>query len=223
MSYKIGQLRKNQIASYGKDIHGQIDYKGTNYIKLNKNNIFEKDINYYVRFYYTCKNIKDKGMPTKFLCSLEGSGKKQPIKFVSNIQRYETVIENEKEVEKSIPIMCELIFTPNDKIYDRIRLESSENGSPEITSQKEEIELQEIINVVPRLNSGNVSVITKLGIQAPTGFMFMLNGEELHVGKNGIYEVENVNIKNIGFAIKKNQSMPYQDKEDFFIMDYLYN
>ena len=223
MSYKIGQLRKNQISSYGQDISEQVDYISNSYIRLPKDTFFKKDNNYYIRFYYTCSN-NTSNKATKFLCSLsDGSKKKQPIKYISNVQKYETVIEEGKEVKKPIPIMCELIFTPNDNVYNRIILEQSTNGSPNIVSKKEEVELQEILNVIPRLNNGDVSIVTKVGIQAPIGFMFMLNGEELHVGKSGIYEVEDVNIKNIGFAIKKNKSMPYPDKEDFFIMDYLYN
>lgn len=240
MSYKIGQLRKNQISSYGTimdsinevgSIGLQIDNTYKTFYSINSSTPFKKDNNYYIRFQFTTSAAE--GTEVKYLCSIFNSGdkKKQPIKYFSGIQKYEIVFENGKEVKKALPIICELVFTPNDNIYNKVVMESVDSSpyasidstKDSVTKKYKNIELQELINVIPRLNGGEVSIITKVGIQAPTGFMFMLNGEELHVGKSGIYEVEDVNIKNIGFAIKKNQSMPYPDKEDFFIMDYLYS
>lgn len=241
MSYKIGQLRKNQIASYGtlmqlptSAISGSLNFsvnnKSTTLYYINSVENFKKDNNYYIRFNFTTG--ASEGQKVMLLCSIFGRDKKQPVKYFSGIQKYKTVIDKDgKETKEAIPFTCEMVFTPNDNVYNKVTLErvnssfsiSIDSSKNNITNTYNNIELQELINVLPRLNDGGVSIIRKIGIQAPTGFMFMLNGEELHVGKSGIYEVEDVNVKNIGFAIKKNQSMPYPDKEDFFIMDYLYS
>jgi hypothetical protein len=61
-----------------------------------------------------------------------------------------------------------------------------------------------------------------MGIQGPTGLLFSMNGEEIRIGKSGIYEVQDFPIENLGFVIKDTSPVPYQDGKDFFIMDFQY-
>lgn len=241
MSYKIGQLRKNQISSYSREIslpaYGvtssmTLPNSNTTVFYISSTETFQKDKNYYVKFQFTFPDYASDGSTIKLLGSIFGNDKKQPIKYFSAVKRSETVIDPEtgKPTTKQIPIECEMVFTPNDSVYTRVILENVGASSYYITIDTEKdgdkykhLQMQELINVIPRLNNGNVSLVQKIGIQAPTNFMMIMNGEELRVGKNGVYETEDVNIKNIGFVIKKNDSEPYSNTEDFFIMDYLYS
>ena len=68
----------------------------------------------------------------------------------------------------------------------------------------------------------SLQYIKKMGLQGPPGFMFSMNGEEIHIGKSGMYEVEGINISNLSFVIKNISPIPYEDNLDYFIMDFLY-
>lgn len=49
-------------------------------------------------------------------------------------------------------------------------------------------ELSQINNLLPSLN---VSSLYKIGVQSRPGFLMCINGEEIRIGKNGIYELRN--------------------------------
>ena len=61
-----------------------------------------------------------------------------------------------------------------------------------------------------------------MGLQGPPGLLFSMNGEEIRIGKSGIYEVEGININQLSFVIKNNSPIPYADNLDYFIMDFQY-
>ena len=88
----------------------------------------------------------------------------------------------------------EVIFKPNTNEYDYIvfqmvRTNNSNLGFPTIIYQ----ELSLVNNY--KTNSidvgGNVGKVIKFGIQADPGTVMCINGQEIHVGKSGIYEIRN--------------------------------
>lgn len=64
--------------------------------------------------------------------------------------------------------------------------------------------------------------LIRIGVQGPTGLMMSINGEQIKVGKTGIYELNDVNIKitYLGFALKEN--VLNVDGYDNFILDFEY-
>ena len=223
MSYNIGQLRQNQISSYSEPITGY-DYQVGNSSELTgyksyigstavydsyigiKGSKFEKDKNYYLSFSIDSWN------QYHFKVKLVGDG-------ISMIV---------KEFKTSGSEICELVFTPNDDNYNMIVLEkirtdiSNDRGG--IVINRKSIQLKSLINIISRLNSryNNLSYLKKMGLQAPSGFLFSMNGEEFYMGKSGIYEIQDINITNLSFVIR--DSYPESDgkQRNYLIMDFQY-
>jgi len=64
-------------------------------------------------------------------------------------------------------------------------------------------------------NYTNIQYLKKIGIQGPPLLLLCINKEQIRLGKNGIYELNNgMNITSIGFVPKS--------EKDLFIMDFEY-
>ena len=50
----------------------------------------------------------------------------------------------------------------------------------------------EDINILSKINEleGSQVIIDRIGIQAYPGMAFFLNGEEMHIGRTGLFEIE---------------------------------
>ena len=75
------------------------------------------------------------------------------------------------------------------------------------------ISIKKMRNLIWNLTSNKT--ITKIGIQANPFTYFVLNQQPIRVGRNGIYQVEGIDINSFYAA-------PV-DESDFFIIDYTYN
>lgn len=73
--------------------------------------------------------------------------------------------------------------------------------------------LTEVKNIVKELQ---LNRLKKVGIQGPSGLKFAINGEEIKLGKSGIFMSEEMEISSVGFII------PKTNNGDLFIMDYQY-
>lgn len=224
MSYNIGQLRQNQISSYFESIVDYIYEPGTSnpisghptyigstavydsIIKLGTGAKFKKDKNYYLSF------KTDSWKQYHFKIKLIGDGISMTV----------------KEFKTNGSEMCELVFTPNDDNYnviiiEKIRTDIS-NDQSGIVIDRKSIQLKSLVNIISRLNSryNNLSYLKKMGLQAPSGFLFSMNGEEFYIGKSGIYEIQDINITNLSFVIR--DSYPESDgkQRNYFIMDFQY-
>lgn len=74
----------------------------------------------------------------------------------------------------------------------------------------------EIVNTIDsfQINSQNTA-LSKVGIQGPPSLLMCINGEQIRIGKNGIYEISNsIQITFLGFIPKS--------ASDYFIIDYEY-
>ncbi len=127
----------------------------------------------------------------------------------------------------------DIVFTPN-STYNLIVfvlarttedynvIENSQYGRiMDITVNENNIYL--ITNIIDTLASTyGLTELIRIGIQGPTGLMMSINGEQIKVGKTGIYELNDINIKitYLGFALKEN--VLNADGYDNFILDFEY-
>lgn len=116
----------------------------------------------------------------------------------------------------------ELIFSPNYN-YDEIIFELQRTlidyqQSPSRVIDLTINDLSEMVNVIDYIGH---SPLLKIGIQGPTGLLFCINGEEIRMGKSGIYEILNgYKVNSIGFVPKPDSISP--GGKDYFILDYQY-
>jgi len=63
-----------------------------------------------------------------------------------------------------------------------------------------------LIDVITTLKNtySNLAYLTKIGIQGPPSMLMCINGEEIRIGKSGIYEINNdiIKITSVSFVPK---------------------
>lgn len=232
MSFKIGQLRKNQLAASEYQI--EIDKKSYNIgegiisitqpnglnLEFNEggfNYNFKEGTTYFLDFSYELSNsnYSPSGISV-YIKLLNENGAEMIIKKMSNAEAW---------YEK-------IIFTPN-RDYNFFVIQIERNSSAlRVSDLYCEVTLNNFYQLNNILQAGNfknkfseVTSIKKLGLQAPEGLIFAINGKDFKVGKSGVYEVEDVNIKQLCFYIAKEDTYfhPYEKQtEQFFIMDFEY-
>lgn len=100
----------------------------------------------------------------------------------------------------------ETVFVPN-AAYDQIIIKNCTNYTVSLN------QAAEINNILTELG---INKLTKIGVQGPSGLMMDINGEEIRVGRFGIYElIRRIDIDFISFIINN-------DDNRFFILDYQY-
>lgn len=101
-------------------------------------------------------------------------------------------------------------------------IENSQYGRiMDITVNENNIYL--MTNIIDTLASTyGLAELIRIGVQGPTGLMMSINGEQIKIGKTGIYELNDINIKitYLGFALKEN--VLNVDGYDNFILDFEY-
>ena len=230
MSYQIGQLRRNQISSYStalsyqqgliKNENSIIDFYDQ-CMYLSGANIVSSIYSYYLKFEVT--HLPE--VTQEFSIKLQSDEV-----TVDNIQNISSFV-----VKQGVGTTTfELIFTPNSNynqiVFELKRLaldfytDNSDGTSGRIMKIKI-LQFDRVINVISSYlakNYAGMTTLKKIGIQGPPGLLFCIDGEEIRIGRSGIYELynEDINISYIGFIIK--DSLFTQDGKDFFIMDFKY-
>ena len=160
--------------------------------------------------------------------------------FSIKLQSDEVTIDNIQNIRSFVvkqgidKTTFELIFTPNSN-YNQIVFElkrlaldfytNNGDGTSGRIMKIKILQFDRIINVISSYLAKNYPGMTslkKIGIQGPPGLLFCIDGEEIRIGRSGIYELynEDINISHMGFIIK--DSLFTQDGKDFFIMDFKY-
>lgn len=112
------------------------------------------------------------------------------------------------EVIANVQNILSTVITPNTN-YTKIVIQGTNGANLTIA-----INQLQIINNI--LNDLSISSLAKVGIQGPSGLTMCINGEEIKVGRFGIYEmIKNIKVEYIGFIVQQND-------DTFFIMDYQY-
>lgn len=227
---KLGQLRRNQIDSYSTPLSFRKD------LIRNENSIID--------FYDQCMYLSGTSVVSPlYSYYLKFEVKQIPSsvqEFTLNLQNDEIFVDNVQTIRTFIvkqgtgSVTFELIFNPNSN-YNQIVFElrrmaldfyidNGDNTSGRIMNIKI-LQFDRVINVISSYLAKKYAGMTslkKIGIQGPSGLLFCIDGEEIRIGRSGIYELynEDISISYIGFIIK--DSLFTQDGKDFFIMDFNY-
>lgn len=233
MSYRFGQFRKTQLQSYLtpleyslEDLQVQSSASQSvifvdKAIQLSGNNILKgQEVNgnqcsYYLRFkvYKNANNAQ--------LINVKIVNTQKP---KDNIRLIKTI---------SVPAgtdysTFEIVISPNDNYtYNQIHFELNRElidyntQNPDGTyGRKMSIaidRLDKIYNVIDFLSpsiSGN-RILKQIGVQGPPGLLMSINGEEIRIGRSGLYEITHgINTTFIGFIVEAD--------EKYFILDYQY-
>lgn len=62
-------------------------------------------------------------------------------------------------------------------------------------------ELSRVENAMPYINKDALGGMVKIGVQSHPGFMMCINGEEIHIGRSGQYEIKNGIITVNNFSV----------------------
>ena len=121
----------------------------------------------------------------------------------------------------------DFVISPNEnRVFNQIHFELQrvlkdfETERPDGTYgriPKIEIEiLSEINNLIDILNPSidNKGVLKQIGVQSAPGLVMCINGEQIKVGRSGLYEIKNgIEVNFIGFVVEDGR---------YFILDYQY-
>lgn len=224
MSYKFGQFRRTQLESYAATLSFNV-YS------------YEKElIDENIKFKQQCLKLTEADFKTGICYYINFSIKQHP----SSVQTFylklknTTLTEDNQQIIKefSIPagnevVTLESIFSPNAH-YDalvwelkRIRIDYQLLDNSGVSGRVLNLgvnSLTRLINIVPLLkeNYNNLEYLVKVGIQGPPSLLMCINGEEIRIGKNRIYEIDNPNIKisSLCFVLTS--------RIEFFIVDFEY-
>ncbi len=170
--------------------------------------------NYYIRF-----RIYKKANPQTIIIKLINTNKQ-----TDNIQNLRTIIVDAgRETEYNT---YEIVIPPNNN-YNQIKFElqreledynkKNSDGTYGRICKIEVIRLDEIYNVIDYLTTIiNKSALLQIGVQSAPGLLMCINGEEIRVGRSGLYEILNgYKVTFIGFIVEPNDNK-------HFMLDYQY-
>lgn len=123
--------------------------------------------------------------------------------------------------ENNNKIAYEFVFTPN-STYNQIVFQLQRKDIDYFVPRKmivDVIKLCRVTNIIDtslKVKHPELVYLKKIGVQGPTGMMFVLNGEEIKIGRTGIYELYSdlIQITFLGFILDNDKT--------FFTVDYQY-
>lgn len=237
--YQIGQLRRQPGFDYYTKIDGALSQQSTTAISggtisfqnpcYNLNTNINNQNCYYLRFNITRFPGSDQIIRLKLR-------KNEDVTQEDNEQLIDII-----KIEKGAPrtgeqstiaekVYLEYILAPNG-IYNQIlwqleRTALDYQTEEDVThfGRKTIVEVEEFAQLVDVMSSLNVTgkpnskikYLSKIGIQGPPSLLTCINREQIRLGKNGIYELNNDKIKiaSISFVPRS--------QTDYFILDYEY-
>lgn len=228
--FSIGQMRRNQFTNYQTNMQYTFDKllndnTAINFydpcIFLSGGNIVSFLYSYYLKF--EVKQMSNS--PQDFILKLKNSENK--IESTQTIRIY--------QVKQGIgSTIFEIIFNPNSNyneiVFELSRMAIDYNIQNDDNSSGRKMEIK-ILNFT-RVNNvisnylatayHGLTTLKKIGIQGPPRMLFCLDGEEIRIGRSGVYELyhDAIEISYLGFVIK--DSLFTQDGKDFFILDFKY-
>lgn len=227
-TFQLGQFRKTNVNSYMTtmkftftDIQTTANYSGAivfmdKVLKIDGSNPLKINGSYYLDFSVFRLPDTDQ-MISVYLKKSTGEEKDRQNLYTYTIEK--------GVATQSVPI--ELIINPADGfdeiIFELQRIaEDYSHRNPDGThGRKMNINIKHFTKLNNILDYIGISSLAKIGVQGPPGLLMSINGEEIRIGKSGIYEMMyNMAIDFIGFVIK--DSVQSMDGQDYFVMDYQY-
>lgn len=227
--YQIGQYRSTGVINdYYQPINITLDWLETDSAALEDDRVFvnacgnlARAINNTESFYLRFGVRQQYEAEQNFYLKLRNSN------LQTGTVDSEQLIEEYKVGQGGDMVYFDIIITPNSE-YNQIVWElkrtiidyqtSIENVSGRLMQiQIEEdnsfFKLKDIFKSIFG-NSSNIKGFSKIGVQGPPLLLMCINGQQIRVGYNGIYEINN------GMKITSISFVPAAD--DYFIMDYEY-
>ena len=228
MSYNFGQFRSSQMdGSFSNDIKNTftLGWKNTSedngVIFSNVNatgNVLQNQKYYYLRFHVA----QEQENTQKFSLKLS-------ISDTQDEEHQQTIEDFTVNTGTGIQYF-QIIIAPN-ATYNQILwqlkrtyIDYTSPNSRGTTGRLMDIQVDELTileNVVTFLgqqvsDEERLKSLKKIGVQGPPSLLMCINGEQIRIGKSGIYEITNpgIAVSFIGFVPKTN--------EDYFIMDFEY-
>ena len=202
--------------------------KFANYsMKYNGNRTFLQNLHYYYLNFKIKRRNDENGNQQVFRLKLQRVENDAVVKE-QFIKLFKVPNAPQQEDENRNYISFEIIISPNSsynqliwqmqrEYVDYITRETidgqSYNGRVPIIQV---ITFGQVINIINSLqiNSQNTA-LSKVGIQGPPSLLMCINGEQIRIGKNGIYEINNtIQVTFLGFIPKS--------ASEYFIVDYEY-
>lgn len=234
MSYRIGQFRKDMLQTYLNEITAisqEIQTSSTGVLedtsfkdiafKLSGNEVFNYQKNYYVKL-----EIKRTQYDQDFQITLQNIDQQED-NTVQKIKSFYIPAKQEQQQEDvNNTVVVQLVFNPivnfshlvirlSRTYEDFLIINQDESIGRIIQIDEENCNFYQIINILTSLN--NVQQFKKIGVQGPSGLLMCINGQEIRVGPNGIYQIKNgYRVNFMGFIISENSS------NNYFILDYQY-
>ena len=226
--YQFGQFRSSQTNAYSVSLEMDMGREPTQRSSsqdvvfynicgnLSGNNIVNNQNSYYLQF-----EVKERMDSEQ--------------KFYLKLRNNTETEDNEQLIEEfTVPAgngtrYFELTFTPN-ATYNQILWELQrtaldyqlDNGRLMNITIKNYTRLINIISTLKQIYS-NMTYLTKIGIQGPPSLLMCINGEQIRIGKSGIYEINNDIIKITSISFVPKQATLTSNEVDYFIMDFEYN
>lgn len=215
--YRIGQLTKEQMTNYmDKLAYRQtlLDTEDTIIVfqnpclNLSGTNVVSSLFSYYIKF-----KVKQSTAYTQdFVIKLKNSKYTQEIKTL-NVKKGNDYTS------------FELIFTPNatyNQIIFELKRTNIDFGTTSRVMNVTISTLSKINNVIETYLSSKYSGLAnlkKIGLQGKSNLLFTINGEEIRIGRSGIYELyhQDITITYLGFVIDENTK-----EDEYFILDFKY-
>ena len=231
MPYNIGQVRRDQIQSYTTDLGYTTDKQVNESAEveiefydpcMKLTTPVDSTTSYYLQFEVTQTVDTDQEFNIKLLNSQAEEDNTQQVRNF--------IVKKGNEGKTTF----ELIFRPNGTyniiVFQLKRIAGdyislNPDGSSGRFMKVNVLKFCSVTNIISSYLSTTYEGLTslkKIGIQGPPGLIFSIEGEEMHIGRSGIYELHegDISVTSIGFIIK--ESSFTQDGKDFFIMDFKY-
>ena len=219
--YQFGQFFRNSdnnylileevnVVDFTASLQNDI-YQGNQIIFTNKviNLNFDSRKYYYLNF-----KIKTLDSSQTFYLKLQNVSDTRVEKeqFIKTI----VVPQDPEEVYISFEVIIAPNSTYNQLIWELQRTREDyivHEGEDQINGRKTFIDVESFGTIINKI-SPSISPLAKIGIQGPPSLLMCINGEQIRIGKSGIYEISNsIPITFVGFIPKEN---------DYFIVDYEY-
>lgn len=231
MSYNIGQLRSTSIENFITPVtlgtpteferSSNISGDGTIFkdIEIQVSGKLLNQNNYY--FYFQIKKRLDSQQNVILKLRKNQSQLSQA--------SYQTIKTVSLDNDNSDYIRFQALISPNaDYDYiilelDRVLIDYQKNEVSSTSTAKGRIlqvgelslfKIQNLVSGYLNQTYPTLKSLTKVGIQGRSGLLMCINGEQIRIGKSGVYEINNgMKISSLGFIPTQN---------DFFLVDFEY-
>lgn len=230
MSYNIGQFRKDMLSDNGyitplSYTQGTIDAESDTILNINVRDrvlSIPAGLNYGQNYFLRVGVVRTDLKQEINIILKNTTGGASDIS-----QNITTVVVPPLDNTQNTVAIIEVVLSPN-SAYDQILLQLRRSLTDITTTEDFQKLMQAVVEIYPAktqvgeivniLNQIGSNSLYKIGIQGPSGLLMCINGEEIRIGPNGIYEIKNgYKITFIGFVILSEDS-----DNNYFILDYQY-